>query len=659
MYLYFLFDIIKKGCECFITALTVVNNHMDNLLYIIAKENHNIEDLKEILNNHTEIKFVSFVGIDLSGNDTDEKIPVTLFIEAIKAFLKGVAVQTDGSSVVLPGIATLDNAKVDMVTDLNCKWFVDYNYDFIDSKTNRPVGTLRIPCFLYHDNKPVDSRHILTSAVSTFKENLMTIFTDHPETLKTFNITANDIDEVVITSATELEFWVKTPNNVAEVEELSTSQVLHEHYWTRTKGSVRTALEETLILMEKYEFEPEMGHKEVGGVKSKLTSSGDYDHIMEQLEVDWKFSDAAQAADNELFVRILVQETFRRNGLDVTFMAKPIDHVAGSGMHTHLGVSLKSKDGKRINIFNGPKNHFLSIIGYGAIMGLLKNYEIINPFVSSTNNSLKRLKPGFEAPICTVTSLGLSPENPSRNRTVLAGLIRDFNSPMATRFELRSPNPHSNTYLVMAVSYMSMLDGILYAVENNKTEDELLAELSKEAGESTDYLEKTRAYRTEQNIFEDFTESERNKFFGKAPATVYENLAQLDSNPSKLKALKRNNVFTDTIINSFKLAALERWSTEITKRVISNYMDEVRSFKPIHSLDKVLDLDVSNWMKLQNLRLYIMKDSYTSKSLFTKIKDAFNNQDYVDASRLYLELEDKMTQLRNLYSVYKMNLLDI
>lgn len=639
--------------------IVIINNHMDNLLYIIAKENHNSEDLKEILNNHPEIKFASFVGIDLSGNDTDEKIPVNLFLEDIESFLKGVAVQTDGSSVVLPGIATLDNAKVDMVTDLNCKWIVDYNYNFIDPETNKPVGTLRIPCFLYHDNKAVDSRHILTSAVSTFKENIMTIFTHHPETLKSFNITANDIDEIIVTSATELEFWVKTPNIVAEVEELSTSQVLHEQYWTRTKGSVRTSLEETLLLMEKYGFEPEMGHKEVGGVKAKLTSSGDYDHVMEQLEVDWKFSDAVQAADNELFVRILIQETFRRNGLDVTFMAKPIDNVAGSGMHTHLGVSLKLKTGKRVNIFNGPKDQFLSIIGYGAIMGLLKNYEVINPFVSSTNNSLKRLKPGFEAPICTVTSLGISPENPSRNRTVLAGLIRDFNSPMATRFELRSPNPHSNTYLVMAVSYMAMLDGIIYAVENNKTEAELLAELSKEAGDSSDYLEKTRAYRTEQNIFEDFTEAERNKYFGKAPATVYENLAQLDSNPSKLKALKRNNVFTDAIINSFKLAAIERWSTEITKRVINNYMDEVRSFKSIHSLDKVLDLDISNWMKLHDLRIYIMKDTYTSKSLFTKIKDAFNNEDYADASRLYLELEDKMSQLRTLYSVYKMNLLDI
>ena len=57
----------------------------------------------------------------------------------------------------------------------------------------------------------------------------------------------------------------------SEIEQLSTSQELHEHYWTRTKGSVRTALEETLILMELYGFEPEMGHKEVGGVKAKLS----------------------------------------------------------------------------------------------------------------------------------------------------------------------------------------------------------------------------------------------------------------------------------------------------------------------------------------------------------------------------------------------------
>ena len=47
--------------------------------------------------------------------------------------------------------------------------------------------------------------------------------------------------------------------------------------------------------MERYGLEPEMGHKEVGGVKSMLTKAGSLTHIMEQLEIDWKYSDAIQA----------------------------------------------------------------------------------------------------------------------------------------------------------------------------------------------------------------------------------------------------------------------------------------------------------------------------------------------------------------------------
>lgn len=630
-----------------------------DLLYTIPKNKHSVEDLKSILTLHPQIKFVSLVGVDLSGNDTDEKIPVSLFLDDIDTFLNGVAVQTDGSSVVLPGIATLNNAKVDMVADLNCNWFVDYNYDFIDPICNKPIGTLRIPCFLLHNDVAVDSRNILKSAITTFKENLWTIFNSNPEILASYKISKNDIEEIVITSATELEFWVKTPNNIAEIEELHTSQALHEQYWTRTKGAVRTAMEECLLLMDEYGFEPEMGHKEVGGVKAKLDSSGNFNHIMEQLEIDWKFSDAVQAADNELFIRILIQETFRRNGLEVTFSAKPLEGVAGSGMHTHLGISLKLKNGKRVNLFHTDENHFLSIIGYGALMGVLKNYEVMNPFISSTNTSFKRLKPGFEAPVCIVTSLGLSPDNPSRNRTILIGLIRDLSNPLATRFELRSPNPHSNTYITMAVSYMAMLDGMLYAVNNNKTQDELLAELSKGSGEKAEYLETDRAYRTEEDVFEHFSDEEIVKYFGNPPRTVIENISALDLYPEKLNILKRNNVMNDSLINSFRIAMTERWMTEIGNRTINRYMDEVRMCKCLHSLDRALDLDVSNWMKINDLRHYIMKDTYTTKSLFTRIKTALATNNLQVASDLSLELDEKMSLLRNLYSNYKKNLLDI
>ncbi len=631
----------------------------EDIIYTIPKHMHTEETLKKLIMDHPEIKFVSLVGIDLAGNDTDEKIPIKAFLEDLKTFLTGAAVQTDGSSVSLPGIASLNNAKIDMAADIDCTWFVDYNYDHIDPFTHKAVGTLRIPCFLYHENKAVDSRHILKSSIETYKNSLFELFTNHPHILEEYNITIDDIEDISATAATELEFWVKTPNDKAETEELSTSQVLKEQYWTRTKGSVRTALEQTLLLMDRYGFEPEMGHKEVGGVTAKLDESGKYNHIMEQLEIDWKFSGAIQAADNEIFVRTLVKETFRRNGLEVTFLAKPIDGVAGSGKHVHVGMALKLKNGKIINLFTAVKDHYLSIIGYGSIMGLLKNYEVINPFVSATNDSLRRLKPGYEAPVCIVTSLGLTTHLPSRNRTILAGLIRDLNNPLATRFELRSPNPHTNTYLAMAACYITMLDGVYYAVENNKDEDALLRELSKKPGDEFPYLETSRAYRSEDDVFEDFTEEERVAFFGKAPATVYENLTAFDKYPEKLEVLKRNSVFTHKIINSFRTTATRRWLTEISNRILNNYIDEIRSYKALHSLDKALDLDITNWMAINELRHYIMKDSYTNRSLFTKIKEAAASENYTKVSELQLELDEKMDILRKLYNSYKKNLLDI
>lgn len=629
-----------------------------DLVYLVPKKEHSKDSLKKLLADHPEIKFVSLVGIDLAGNDTDEKIPVKVFLDDIDTFLNG-AIQTDGSSVVLPGIASLNNAKVDIVADLEVNWYIDYNYENIDIDTNKPVGTLRIPSFLLHEGKAVDSRNILNSSINYVKNTLLNLFKNYPETLKDYGINYDDIEDIVPTSATELEFWVKTPNEKAEVEELSTSQVLQEQYWTRTKGAVRTALEESLLLMEKYGLEPEMGHKEVGGVKAKIDESGNLTHIMEQLEIDWKYSTTLQAADNELLARTIVKETFRRYGLDVTFLAKPIEGVAGSGEHTHVGLALKLKNNKRINLFTANKNHYLSAIGYASVMGVLNNYEVINPFVSATNDSFRRLKPGFEAPVCIVTSLGHSIEVPSRNRTILMGLVRDIENPLATRFELRAPNPHTNTYLCLAALYMAMMDGISYALSNRKTEDDLLEELSKKPGEEASYLQKDRAYRTEEDVFEDFSTEDRERFFGKAPSTVYDNLAAFNKYPEKLNSLKAGDVLNDKLINSFRLAVTKRWLTEITGRIIVDYSDEIRGCKMLHSIDKALDLDVSNWMSINNLRYYIMKDSYTQKSLFTRIKDAVDAADYEEVSILQIELEDKMKDLRDLYAAYKKNLLDI
>lgn len=631
---------------------------LKDLIFTIPKKDHSEEAITKILTSHPEIQFVSLVGIDLSGNDTDERIPVKVFLDDIDTFLKG-AVQTDGSSVVLPGIATINNAKIDMIADSDVNWYIDYNFENIDDETGKPVGTLRIPCFLIHEGKAVDSRNILKKSIEYFKTTLFSLFEKHPDSLKDYGISLEDIEDVVATSATELEFWVKTPNDKAEVEELSTSQVLQEQYWKRTKGAVRTALEQSLMFMDKYGLEPEMGHKEVGGVKGRIDESGKFNHIMEQLEIDWKYSDAVQAADNDLLVRTLIKEVYRRNGLDVTFMAKPIEGVAGSGKHTHIGMALKLKNGKRINLFTATKKHFLSVFGYASVMGILKNYEVINPFISATNDSLRRLKPGFEAPVCIVTSLGHTVEEPSRNRTILIGLVRDVQNPLSTRFELRAPNPHTNTYLALATMYISMIDGIKYALESGKSEDDLLKELSKAPEDTADYLEKGRAYRSEEDVFEDYSEEEREALFGKAPATLFENLAAFDKYPEKLAVLKEGDILNSKLIESYRMAVTKRWLTEINHRIIMNYMDEIRSYKMMHCPERALDLDVSNWMTINELRMYIMKDTYNRKSLFTRIKEASAAGDYSKVSELQLELDLKMKVLREIYSSYKKNLLDI
>jgi glutamine synthetase len=75
-----------------------------DLLYVLPKNSHSPDAIRQILGDHPEVCFVSLAGIDLAGNDTDEKIPISLFLDHIEGYLHG-GVQTDGSSVVLPGIA--------------------------------------------------------------------------------------------------------------------------------------------------------------------------------------------------------------------------------------------------------------------------------------------------------------------------------------------------------------------------------------------------------------------------------------------------------------------------------------------------------------------------------------------------------------------------
>ncbi len=629
-----------------------------NLLCTIPPDKHDGENLRTLLKANPQIRFVSLAAVDIYGNDTDEKIPIAELIKDPEGFLKR-GIQTDGSSVFLPLIADASDANVKLIPDMDFNWYVDYNIENYDQEC-RPVGTLRIPSFLVHnDYNEVGSRVILRDTLKTFKQELLTLMRQNPYVFNYLGVASIDeIDEIELTAATELEFYVQTPHEVADRERLHTSQEMKEQYWKRTIGPVRTALEETLTMLDEYGLEVEMGHKEVGGVSAQLLADGGFDHIMEQLEIDWKYSDPMQAADNDFQVRYIVRDVFNTHGLSVTYMAKPVEGVAGSGKHTHIGIAARLKDGRRVNLMapRNPMSEYLSPIGFGAIMGLLKNYEIINPIANCTSDALNRLKPGYEAPVCAVTSLGPSATTPSRNRTVLACLIRDSENPMATRFELRSPNPKSNTYLVISACLLASLDGIKAAINHHKTPEDLLKSISKSYGDKDFYLEQMRVYRVECNIFTDYTKEERAEYFGPSPETVWDNIKSFEQYPEKTAVLFEGDSFTPKDLQSFKLAALNLWTKEVHDRLVPEIRDAVKKCcKKLHTEDHPLDNE--RFDAIISLAREIAQDNLERPCMLTRLSRAMEDGDYETAARLKIEALEKRAALEAIYSEYRKNIL--
>jgi len=626
-----------------------------NLLYLLPPKTHNITDLERTLGEHPEIKFVSFVGIDLAGNDTDEKIPIGNFIDNLQGYLSGCVVQTDGSSVELPGIATLNDGRVDFEPDLNVMWFIDYNYEHLDPENGLPIGTLRIPSFLIHNGDKVCSRSILKRCADRFAYELERYLREYPSLCDELGFFLEDLDRIELTTATELEFWVSSPEEKINTRVLSTSQSLKEQYWKRTKGVVRTALEQAVMLLDLYGFEPEMGHKEVGGVKAHLSDAGDFHNIMEQLEIDWHYSNALQAADYELLARIFIKEIFRMHGLEVSFCAKPLPGVAGSGEHTHVNAVAFLKDGHKVNLFS-PKDmtkDFLGTIGWGALIGFMKHYELINPFISVTTDAFLRLQPGYEAPTHAVASLGKDIHTPSRNRSVLLGLIRNSDSAVQTRFEIRSPNPHTNTYLCLSAAYQCMLDGIEYAVTSGHTTQELEKEFCKNYGEDADYMEKDRMYRCEEDIFIHYSIEERDKLFGTPPATVYDSLRCLMHADDMIPILCAGDVFSDQLISSYAHAMLDRWQMELSERIIPTNLSLIRNIVPFH--DPSNNYDVALWKEIDSIRNHLAKDTSEYVSIFKEIRLAIDAKNLKELSKLQQKMNSLMNEMNRLYADYGAN----
>lgn len=195
---------------------------------------------------------------------------------------------------------------------------------------------------------------------------------------------------------------------------------------------VRSELMEALRGMG---LDVEMGHHEVA---------------LGQHEIDFRFADALQTADNVLTLKYTVKAIAAQHGLIASFMPKPIFGINGSGMHCHQSLFNDQGD----NLFFDPNDEFnLSPTAYGFLAGQLAHARALSAVVAPTINSYKRLVPGYEAPVYVGWA--------QHNRSALIRIPRYTKGrDKSIRAELRFPDPSANPYLAFTVMLAAALDGI-------------------------------------------------------------------------------------------------------------------------------------------------------------------------------------------------------
>jgi len=155
--------------------------------------------------------------------------------------------------------------------------------------------------------------------------------------------------------------------------------------------------------------------------------------------------DPLKAADDAWLFKLLVKGLARKNGFAASFMAKPYENYAGSGMHTHFSVLDADGD----NIFNDGGSKGTEILRH-AIAGCLDAMPDSTLIFAPHANSYDRLVPHSHAP----TGIAWAYENRTAAIRVPSG------APVARRIEHRVAGGDVNPYLSLAVILGAALNGM-------------------------------------------------------------------------------------------------------------------------------------------------------------------------------------------------------
>ena len=81
--------------------------------------------------------------------------------------------------------------------------------------------------------------------------------------------------------------------------------------------------------------------------------------------------------------------------------------------------------------------------------------------------------------------------------------------------------------------------------------------------------------------------------------------------------------------------------------------------KKLHHPETASDMDLSNWMRVRDLRHELLKDTHRKPSIMTKLREALNKGDLGKASDLQIKMYAVMDELRKAYKEYQRNLMDV
>jgi glutamine synthetase len=172
-------------------------------------------------------------------------------------------------------------------------------------------------------------------------------------------------------------------------------------------------------------------------------ASAHHEHGAGQHEIDLNDAGVLATADALSTVRTVAKHVAARHRLHATFMPKPLESLAGSGLHVYFASP--RNDSEVPPDESGDLNEETLF----AIAGLLEHAQAYTAICNPTVNSYKRLVAAWDAPIYTVWS----------NRSANA-LVRVPTQSGSTRIEVRSADPSCNPYLALAVLMASAAHGL-------------------------------------------------------------------------------------------------------------------------------------------------------------------------------------------------------